>query len=573
MLFEHETFAPGQKSFKILILSYITLFTISIYFLTSSDQREVPYYVVMALLATVVLLEILLYKASKAQVIIILLQLMFLTLNILWGVTLKYYYFIGYTDVFSHTNLMDSLIYTGHITSVFDVYQPFPLWHIMCVTLHDLTGLQIGLNKISYIYSGLIFFFIPPAVYILSKKLFKNTNLALLSALIVLFNPMLINYGMYSIPRSAVSFIFIVLFFMLMERANKTKYYIAFFITFAIIVYHTASILYVLAILLLIYLLHLAFQKSREKMPVTYKYLVISIAMTLIYWNFFGQQLIQRLLDNIIVSAPSGSLTKSIYSTPLNEMFNYLQYIPTLLFVVLGILIVVKFNVFGKFTKVLSLVSLILIPITFPGPLMLINKLSGNLNLGRFEEYTLIFIALMSAVGFYCLYVNTKKVAKTMLVILFVVWVLLSVSNDWVAMDNPLVKRPFYTFYLTEEETNSMRLLYNTHAGLLLTDYVTGRYFESLPNYQNYTSSILKVYNNDNQTTFVTRGGKDMLLIRDGELNKRPLQLYTSRDGKFRGSNGSITGYDYYYKDNEVFSTLPGYSKVFSSKSISAYCE
>jgi hypothetical protein len=295
--------------------------------------------------------------------------------------------------------------------------------------------------------------------------------------------------------------------------------------------------------------------------------------MTLIYWNFFGQQLIQRLLDNIIVSAPSGSLTKSIYSTPLNEMFNYLQYIPTILFVVLGILIVVKFNVFGKFTKVLSLVSLKLIPITFPGPLMLINKLSGNLNLGRFEEYTLIFIALMSAVGFYCLYVNTKKVAKTMLVILFVVWVLLSVSNDWVAMDNPLVKRPFYTFYLTEEETNSMRLLYNTHAGLLLTDYVTGRYFESLPNYQNNTSSILKVYNNDNQTTFVTRGGKDMLLIRDGELNKRPLQLYTSRDGKFRGSNGSITGYDYYYKDNEVFSTLPEYSKVFSSKSINAYCE
>jgi hypothetical protein len=113
MLFEHQTFTPGEKSFKILILSYITLFTISIYFLTSSDQREAPYYVVMTLLATVVLLEILLYKASKAQVIVILLQIMFLTLNILWGVTLKYYYFMGYTDVFSHTYLMDSLTYTS----------------------------------------------------------------------------------------------------------------------------------------------------------------------------------------------------------------------------------------------------------------------------------------------------------------------------------------------------------------------------------------------------------------------------------------------------------------------------
>jgi hypothetical protein len=497
---------------------------------------------------------------------------MFLTLNIIWGATLKYYYYIGFTDLLDHTRLMNDLLTAGYVTEEFGIYMPFTLWHILCDYLLLLTGLQLPVNKIAYITCGLIFAFVPPAIYLVSTKIVDNKKIGLLSALIVVFYPILITYGMYSIPRSVCSFLFIILFWLLLESSGNMRYYLlALLATLAIVIYHTVSIPYVLVMLFLMYILYWIFARGEGQSPITYSYLIVASAITLLYWVINAQELLRTLIVNIMMQAPTGSFTKSIYTSPLNEMFNYLQYSPTVLFVILATLIVLTNKKIATSIKILCIEALLLIPVAFPGPLMLINKLSGYFNFQRFEEYTFLFISIAAAIGLYYLYTRVKQNIRPLLIVLFAIWIMLSVSNDWVALDNPLVKRPFYTFYITEEETSSMSLLNDlkTDSTYMLTDYITARYLESLPAFDANYTRMLQVYDNKR---FLTNESKDILAIREGELSKRPMQLYYSPDGKFWSKNQSLyTLSNYYYNTDPVFSTLEDHNKIFDSKTVSAY--
>ncbi|WP_424357795.1 hypothetical protein [Methanocella sp. MCL-LM] len=571
MAYANVISAVKERPMKTLTLLYIILFGLSILLLAASSERTILYYIAISALATVILLEILLREHTDTSVVLLLLQIMFLMLNVLWGATLKYYYYVGYTDILDHTRLMNDLLASGYVTEAFGIYIPFPLWHILCDYLLLLTGLSLPVNKIAYITCGLIFAFVPPAIYLVSDRLLNNKKIALLSALVVVFYPILITYGMYSIPRSMCSFLFIVLFWLLLESAGHFKYYaLAMLATLAIIIYHTVSIPYVLVMLFLMYLLYHIFAKG-EKSPITYSYLILASALTLLYWVINAQELLRTLIVNILMQAPIGSFTKSIYTAPLNELFNYLQYSPTILFVIIATLIVLSHKKISTGVKILCLEGLLLVPVAFPGPLMLVNKLSGNFNFQRFEEYTFLFVGIVAAIGLYYLFTKAKQNIKPFLILLFAIWVVLSVSNDWVALDNPLVKRPFYTFYVTEEETNSIQLLNNlkTDSTYVLSDYIAFRYLESLPDFDANYTRMLQVYHDDR---FLTNDSRDVMVIRDGELSKRPMQLYFSPDGKFWSRNESLyTLSNYYYKDNPVFAGLDDGNRIFDSKSISAY--
>ena len=123
----------------------------------------------------------------------------------------------------------------------------------------------------------------------------------------------------------------------------------------------------------------------------------------------------------------------------------------------------------------------LLIIVSFPGPGLLLNKFAGNFNMLRFAEYSFLFITIMGAIGFAEIYHKSRKNFKSAIVILFLVMVFLSVSNDFNASDNPLVERPFYTYYLMEEETIAFNHIANITEDSAMSDYVTMRYLEFSP--------------------------------------------------------------------------------------------
>src|SRR5208337_1322762 len=131
--------------------------------------------------------------------------------------------------------------------------------------------------------------------------------------------------------------------------------------------------------------------------------------------------------------------------------------------------------------KIFSLLSLILIPLSYPGPLLLMNTLSSTASIGRFEEYAFMFMVVMSAAGFILMYRKHNKYINALIIVLFVAMVFLSLTSDFVASDNPLVKRPFYTDYLHEAEITGLNTVSNFTDGYVMTDYVAAKYLDSSP--------------------------------------------------------------------------------------------
>ena len=554
----------GKRLFLLLLTIYFLCFSISVLLLDMFEVRPYLYYVIITVMATSILFEIILFDISQKKRIIILLQIIMLNLNIIWGVTLKYYYFIGRTDSLGHAWYIDNLINYGHVTEVFDLYKPFPLWHILCSFLYEILGVSTPIHKIMFFTNGIIYSFMVIMTYLVALKVFNNKNIALLSSLFVCLNPDIIFYGMYSISRSVTSFLEVMLILLLLDSKNGKKVLLAITLTFAIIIYHTASIPFIISILLIIYAFQRIYGVEKEKKFLTSNYLITAFVMTLMYWMYYAEEIFITLIDTIFSPSPPGVLTKSILYTPLSELFNYLQYGPLLFFVIIGVLWVMQSKRFAGFEKIFCTVGLLVVVVTFPGPALLLNKLVANFNVARFGEYTFLFISMAGAVGFVGIYSKSDKCLKAFVVLLFVIMCFLSISNDFTASDNPLVKRPFYTYYLTEEENIAFNHVAEITEGYVMSDYVTCRYLSFSPYESKY--HILEI--DKNNMTFLRNNDADIILIREQEFGKRPLKLYSVETGKFKMYGLKRASIDYYYNDLSLCNHLETFNKIYDSNAV-----
>lgn len=574
---------PGtmELSFKVLIVIFLLLLSLSLLLLKTPDVRPYLYYVLVAIAATVIFLEIVATRHDPRKPLVILPQIMVLSLSIIWGVTLKYYYYTGWTDVLGHAWFAENLVDTGHVSSVFGVYQAFPLWHILSASLYMISAMPVGMNEIMYLACGLVFFALPIAVYLISLRLAAGQKIALVSALILAVNSDVLIMGMYSIARSIASlFLVVLLLILLADRAANKKetpkmLALALFFTLVIIVFHTVSILFVLALLGTVYVLQKVLGRGTGTTIVSGKYLLISIGMTMAYWLIFAGNLVQQVLDDLLLASSDVAVPAAVNS-PVTEIINYLQYVPYLLFVILGILIVLNSRYFSRELKLFSAAALLFIPLTFPGPLLMFTALIHNFNLTRFNEYAFIFLGITAAVGLVVLYRRDNKAIKAICIIVFALWILCSVSNDFVASDNPLAKRPSYTTYLTQGEItgiNNLVGISSASSGLVLSDYVVGRYLEFSPYGLDNPHAPLtaQVYLPDNQ--YLKQSSNDIVLIREDELARRPLLLLAldSPDPAVFKPDISELQLTYIDKDNPACSGLDDMDQVYDSSSVRGF--
>jgi hypothetical protein len=533
-----------------LMSIYFLLFSLSVIILNTFEVRPFIYYITITIMSVVLLIEILLSELSNLAVFVILIQIMMLILNIIWGVTLNYYYFIGSTDVIVHLNLIKNIIDHGFIGSAFGVYQPFPLWHVEISSLYIILNQSyLAPNKIMFFVGGITYAFVIPFSYLVAREIFKNKRLSLLSSLFIAIYPDTLYYGMYSIPRSVDSFLEIILILLIIKRNDARWTSLLIFLTFITILYHTISIAFILLIFCIIYLLQLIYLLDYDERIRMTNYLVYSICLTLGYWIYNAQMLFGQLVSNVIESAPTGVVTKSIINTPVEEVFNYLQYSILLFFLICGFLL--------------------LTAVAIPGPALLLNKLSANFQLFRFAEYSFLFIGLTSAIGFHENYCRSKGIIRIIIIILFAMGTILAISNEFTASDNPLVKRPFFTFYLTEGELDAFESIDNITTGYLMSDFVTNIYIANIPHVS--IPIILEV--DKRNMRFVRNTSKDVFLIRDQELSKRPLKLYSSKTGIFtpHPSTDFPDDTEYYYKGTDLFDKIEAYNNIYKSGVVSAF--
>ncbi len=551
----------------LLILLFSLCFLFSIIILYLLPVRTILYYILIAFMGVLIILQILYSEnINTKQSTVIISQIVLLFLNIIWGVTLKYYLFIGRTDGLFHSWVIENLIKKSQINKSFDIYEAFPLWHILCSFVYKIINLQVIPAKIMFIVNGFVYACLVLVVYLISLKII-NIKVALLSSLFLCFNTDAVFYGMYSIPRSVIFLLEGLLIFFMIQQKTVTNLILCILIIMGLIMYHTASIPFIIFILVLLYLLQRIYSVNKTEWFVNFNFILTIFLLTITYWMYAGVEVFNSVAKSLFVKAPSGILTDSIVETPLAELFNYLQYSPLLLFVILGVFWGLKCKETESSAKIFLLTGLLLIPVSFPGPVLLLNKLAGNLNFARFGEYSFIFISIAGAAGIYILFGKLKTYTRYSVVFLFFIMAFLTVSSDFTASDNPLVKRPFYTYYLTEAECISFDSATKITDGYLLSDYVFCRYGEN----SEHADKIHVLEADKNKQEFLKNSNKDIIVIRTGELNIRPLKLFTSQSGSFILYPSLKESMEYYYNSFPIWRSLDRYNVVYDSGVVKVY--
>ena len=560
-------FSINSNLKELLMLGFLICCFISILILYFFPVRIIFYYLLIAVMGVMILAQILYSEeVSSKQSNLILLQIIMLFLNIIWGVTLKYYFFIGRTDGLFHSWALENLIQTGFIDQTFDNYEAFPLWHILCSFIYQIMNLQVTPAQAMFITNGLIYGCLVIVVYLITLKfLFFNKKTALLSALFMCFNTDVIFYGMYSIPRSIIFLLEGLLIFLLVQKKTYIKSALCMLILVGIIMYHTASMPFIVLILVLFYILQSFYRVASSERFVNLNLLLLFFVSAVTYLMYTGTEVFNSIAGSLLQKAPTGVLTQSIVEKPLQELFNYLQYSPLLLFIILGVLWGLGSSELKGFAKIILIISLFLVPVSLPGPALLFNKLAGNFNLSRFGEYSFLCFCIAGAAGL--TFISYKLKAKSVVVILFFVMAFLAVSNDFTASDNPIVKRLFYTFYLTEEECSSLNSVAQIADGIVMSDYSSCRYLEN----SEYAEKVNVLEVNQQQQEFLRSGSSDIILIRNTELAKRPLQLFTSPDGEFLFTPTIGEKMDYYPNDLPLWDTLESCNMIYDSGDIQGF--
>lgn len=555
-----------ERTFKLLVLLYLIGFTISVLLLTAFEVRNIAYYGMIAIITTLIMLEIMFSDKAKANATVIMAQISMLVLNIFWGINLKYYYYIGRTDILAHEQYVESLLNTGYVTDAFAVYQGNPLWHILTAALYQITGATFPVQDIMFIAINIIFIFVPLGIYLIVTRLTDDRRIGMLSALFTTFYTYFILIGTEALSRSVVSFIGIIILLLLLESKSRVRFALAIFLTFSIVVYHTVGIMYVLAILFIMYLAQKLFVKNPEKEFLSLKYFIISGAITVIYWALGAQTLLNTLLyDASNMGTPSGVMS-SVLQTPLSELFNYLQFIPLLLFILVGVVFILRSRHIDDRLKMIAVTALALIPLTFPGPGMFISKVMVNLEMERFFENGFLFMGVTAAVGFIVLFNKVGRSGKALLALAFVAMVLLSVSNDFVACDNPLVKRPFFSHYITQEEIEAVHQLAGISVGYVMADYIPYKYAYNAPFHDQFHMQEVSTPND----SLIQGDPSRVMVFRPAELDKRQLYLIAINGTDFV-DNMDWNTMQFYQKDDPMWQQYANYSRVFDSNTVQAY--
>lgn len=523
--------------------------------------RPTAFYFVFAAVYGLLFLLILSSGPGAARSGIALYHCILALLVSIFSVTLNYDYFIGRTDLPAHVGMMLSIYETGTMPETWELYESFPLWHTYTASSYALLGESIDPHTTMVLLSGLVFGAGVVMMYVLARRVYPNETVALLSCLVLIAIPEYVFYGMYSISRSITSVLFIILLFTLVSRASVRMRLLSAFFVAAIVFYHTVSIPFVLVLLGILFVVERGYTVNQrsldrgigaEKYVVEGSVLLIAGAITGIYWLYSAESLATLVIDYtvgiFVGTGPTEGAPGGVLQFPWRELANYLPYAFALFFVLVGFLFwFERTRDKAPLLTSFSVATVLMIPLLFPGPTLLVESLAG-VNFTRFAHYGFVFLALTAGYGLYELV--KRGGFKTFLVVLLLIscFSFVAVSNDFVASDNPLVEREFYTYYHTEQERESFEQLDAVHRDGLGSDHVTCRYYEEV-----LQSECERLPIEDGS---VDHGVADGVLIREGELEQRPLQLAES---------------EYVYEDELPWDEFSERNRVYDSNSVVYY--
>lgn len=526
-----------------------------IYLTASVPVRPIWFFVVFAV-TYVLLFTLILSGSGTAHTVVSLYHLVATLLVSIFSVTLNYNYFVGREDLPPHHSMALSMYETGTMPEGWEVYEQFAQWHVYVGSTASLLDQWADPYTALVVLSGFIFAAGVLMVYTLANRLLANERIAMLSCLVLIVIPEYVFYGMYSISRSVTSVLFVAFLLTLVASSSPRMRFLRILFIGSIVIYHTVTIPFIAVLLAILYGAERVFS-GRPYVVDNFTVLVLG-GITAFYWVYRAEYytayfvtLLVDMLTNLLSSGTGEGSPMGVFEAPWHEVANYVVYSFLVFFVLVGFFIWLRreHDQPGTFTAFV-IASVVMIPLLFPSPVMIVDALTvAAITEARFGHYGFAFVALTGGYGLYALLRWGGKRTFLVLVVLLASFSFVAVSNDFVASDNPVVDRPFYTYYITEQEEETIKEVAEIHEGSLGADYIACHYTQHILDGECEAFSVVD--------GTINHAEYDGVVIREGEFEKRP--VHTDH------------AYPYVFPEEIPWDELEERNRIHDSGSVSYY--
>ncbi len=559
-------FEFNNKYLYIFDVLYSLIYLISIIILLHYDIRITLYFIFLDCLFIIILIKILFFNDLEYNKYVIMFQIIIFFMNLSYGISLKYPQFIGRGDTIYHSWYIKLLIEGGwNNRTIISSYYRFPLWHLFVSAVSIITKIDTEPYKIMFLLNGIINSSIIIISYYISKFLFIKEKIAYLTSLLLCIYPSFIVNTIQALPRAINGSLIAVVLFLLLKRDYTVFKVLVLFIGLSMILFHHASMISVLVIYSIMFSLQFFYSIKDEDQIIDLRYILIIMLCIMGYWFSYADFLLTDIMASLDISA------SAVYSSPsgfqIAEMLNFVQYSPYIFFTTISLLALLWYGYYGDRVKILGVVGFGLLALSIPNPLSSVYSRYTTLIFNRLMEYTSVFIIIITSYGLFYVFQKVSKSIKIIFIVFMFLTCILSIDNDFTASDNPLIKRDFYTYYLSNPEISSIETLIKiSNNNYLMSDYQIWRFIVH-SNYS-YKSHLLEV--DYNHTVFFKERYMDLIVIRESELQKRSLNLFATNE-YIRDPSWVEGRLVYLFYDEQVFDTLNTYNRNYDNGNVVAY--
>jgi len=551
---------------------FILLYLMSVIVLLTSINRIMYLFVIAALYFTI-FIQIVSQKISSNAIII---EIMLIMTNVIYGTTLVYPLFFRTTDVMIHNTLSTITFLSGHTIPVdLDVsYAFFPLFHIYNAVSSNIFGLSA--QNTHSILTCLVYITVILFLYKIFKILSDNEQVSLLSCLCFSVIPTVLTRGIEMVASTA-AFVGFVIFLYLVFASNETvlltemriksvifKFLILLFAVYIILV-HQVSIAQIVMLIFLFMACELILAETRYFSTSLMLFITVSFIAYWFFsaWSFAEQTIGSRIgLDYFdfgerhqIISDPSLSQMQ----VALMFLQNQLDMGIFLFFALIGIGCIL-YRQKPQYLSVVAMFSLLVMIFYVPNPLFTSQTISIMFRIDRFWILISPFMAFAMASGIFWLGKLSQKHARSyifysLIMFSFALFILLSLWNPILGITGTEGRLYFTDGELSGYEFVTEKISFGSE---LYSDYHTARFFHldhfsltdelELPYYRSNILSSLKISPQSNQYVIfrdskfddgcvIFRGRGGYITYVSNEENRREVIRFYNLNNKIYNNN------------------------------------
>ena len=553
-----------HKNFN-LFLVFIIVYLFSIISLFVTTYRPWYYFVLAAALFSLIFFQII----RNNSTFLIITEILLTSLNLIYGVTLKYPLYFGATDTMAHLYLSKVTLLSGHIISpeIDFSYANYPLYHIFIAISQIFTGLPLNVSYFLIIAIPFIFvvFFLYKIFFILSE----NTIVSLSACLLYATSSVIVEYSQYVVTRVFAYIGFIILIYSFYKIVNcplrqRTGINCIIILdSLFLVLVHQVTLYQIIFLLLVLFVIE---QIIEEKKIVDPKKVVFLFALFIGY-QVFSQgtffSTVIRTRFNILINENIATVRSSIQNiNPYDFLISHLDLAIIAFFIFIGIGYVI-WTYKSRRISAIGLFALLNLVFFLPNPLVMSTIVTVYFRADRLTLLIAPFMAFIAAIGL-CVVLNRligKQINRNYLISLFLT-IIFIFSFASLALPFASDSKDFWWYhvrddYFTTGESQSFEFvnqnipfgsdLYSDNAASLFFKSVSTRQTEGadLPY---FTSRILKSVDLKTKKTGYT-------LLRKDEFQNNGLELDTPTIGewdKFQPTGENIRYMNYFTSSGNV---------------------